>query len=137
MEFAAALLFSLIFDAGFGCAVRRGRRGCSGRVESCCGCVCEAGAPLAKCNGCTISFFYIMPVIFFLGGFYVGFLKNGTSIFHGSSVRMGHKIYILPIYSTYILLFHYTMPARIVTSARALNCRSAGNRRRHGPPAMK
>ena len=41
MEFAAALLFSLIFDAGFGCAVRRGRRGCSGRVESCCGCVCE------------------------------------------------------------------------------------------------
>ena len=57
MEFAAALLFSLIFDAGFGCAVRRGRRGCSGRVESCCGCVCEAGAPLAKCNGCTISFF--------------------------------------------------------------------------------
>ena len=134
MEFAAALLFSLIFDAGFGCAVRRGRRGCNGRVESCCGCVCEAGAPLAKCNGCTISFFYIMPVIFFLGGFYVGFLKNGTSIFHGSSVRMGHKIYILPIYSTYTLLFHYTMPARIVTSARALNYRS-GNRRRRGPPA--
>ena len=32
------------------------------------------------------------------GGFYVGFLKNGTSIFYGSSVRMGHKIYILPIY---------------------------------------
>jgi hypothetical protein len=59
-------------------------------------------------------------MIFFLGGFYVGFLKNGTSIFHGSSVRMGPKIYILPIYSTYILLFHYTMPARIVTSARAL-----------------
>ena len=68
------------------------------------------------------------------GGFYVGFLKNGTSIFYGSSVRMGHKIYILPIYSTYILLFHYTMPARIVTSARALNYRS-GNRRRRGPPA--
>ena len=72
MEFAAALLFSLIFDAGFGCAVRRGRRGCSGRVESCCGCVCEAGAPLAKCNGLYYQFFYIMPVIFFLGGFYVG-----------------------------------------------------------------
>ena len=57
MEFAAALLFSLIFDAGFGCAVRRGRRGCSGRVESCCGCVCEAGAPLAKCNGLYYQFF--------------------------------------------------------------------------------
>ena len=56
-EFAAALLFSLIFDAGFGCAVRRGRRGCNGRVESCCGCVCEAGAPLAKCNGLYYQFF--------------------------------------------------------------------------------
>ena len=88
------------------------------------------GRPWPNATVCTISFFYI----FFLGGFYVGFLKNGTSIFHGSSVRMGPKIYILPIYSTYILLFHYTMPARIVTSARALNYRS-GNRRRRGPPA--
>ena len=69
MEFAAALLFSLIFDAGFGCAVRRGRRGCSGRVESCCGCVCEAGAPLAKCNGlyyhCISSSFF--DIIFIVG----------------------------------------------------------------------
>ena len=98
------------------------------------------GRPWPNATVCTISFF---DIVFFIvgqkggGGFYVGFLKNGTSIFHGSSVRMGHKIYILPIYSTYILLFHYTMPARIVTSARALNYRSAGNRRRHGPPAMK
>ena len=88
MEFAAALLsrFSLIFDAGFGCAVRRGRRGCSGRVESCCGCVCGAGAPLAKCTGnglyyhCISSSFF--DIIFIVGqkgggGFYVGFLKNG------------------------------------------------------------
>jgi len=71
MEFAAALLFSLIFDAGFGCAVRRGRRGCSGRVESCCGCVCEAGAPLAKCNGLyyiSSSFFDIIFIVGQKGG---------------------------------------------------------------------
>ena len=94
------------------------------------------GRPWPNATVCTISFFYIFFIVGQKGGggFYVGFLKNGTSIFYGSSVRMGHKIYILPIYSTYILLFHYTMPARIVTSARALNYRS-GNRRRRGPPA--
>ena len=75
MEFAAALLFSLrlIFDAGFGCAVRRGRRGCSGRVESCCGCVCEAGAPLAKCNG-----LYYQSVFFKLTYFFLLVKKEGV-----------------------------------------------------------
>ena len=73
MEFAAALLFSLIFDAGFGSAVRRGRRGCSGRVESCCGCVCEAGAPLAKCNG-----LYYQSVFFKLTYFFLLVKKEGV-----------------------------------------------------------
>ena len=30
-------------------------------------------------------------------GFHIGFQKNGKSIFYGSSVRMGHKVYIFPI----------------------------------------
>ena len=58
------------------------------------------GRPWPNATVCTISFFDIFFIVGQKrgGGFYVGFLKNGTSIFYGSSVRMGHKIYILPIY---------------------------------------
>ena len=66
------------------------------------------GRPWPNATVCTISFFDIFFIVGQKGGggFYVGFLKNGTSIFYGSSVRMGHKItYILYLYTT--LPLHY------------------------------
>ena len=55
-------------------------------------------------NGKIFGDFYVIFFdIFFISwskrgdGFHIGFQKNGKSIFYGSSVRMGHKVYIFPI----------------------------------------
>jgi len=57
------------------------------------------GRPWPNATVCTISFFDIIFIVGQKGGggFYVGFLKNGTSIFYGLSVRMGNKVYKIPI----------------------------------------
>ena len=58
-------------------------------------------------NGKIFGDFYVSFFdIFFISwskrgdGFHIGFQKNGKSIFYGSSVRMGHKVYIFPILLT-------------------------------------
>ena len=49
------------------------------------------------------KYYVIFFDIFFISwskrgdGFHIGFQKNGKCIFYGSSVRMGHKVYIFPI----------------------------------------
>ena len=71
-----------------------------------------------------ISMLFFLPYFLLVGqkggdGFHIGFQKNGKSIFYGSSVRMGHKVYIFPI----LLAFEDTRdePAQAASAAASVH----------------